>query len=286
MVIWYCWKIAHLTILEEFGDTKGVIRIHKSKDRQHNGQKKKDKQWSTKHTHKTKDRETRTPQKTGVNSGRYSFMFSNYLFHITVDDPDFKAGIASLSMILQVPPYNSHLEQLKVSYYIWLCLNTSQTNFFFKKIDTCQLWYLSQKFNIYTNVKNFSSCPVGVFVSNAVDFGIEPWSGQTNDHKIGICCFSVKYAALRSKSKDILVVSESKTYWLSQNQRHTGCLRIRIMYLSGAAYLLARCCYSELVLKKCNSACWSSSKGKSPSHGHVTCSKRRSCVNQHHYSFL
>ena len=28
-----------------------------------------DKQWSTKHTHKTKDRVTRTPLKTGVNSG-------------------------------------------------------------------------------------------------------------------------------------------------------------------------------------------------------------------------
>jgi hypothetical protein len=42
---------------EEFEDTKGVIRIHKSKnDRQHNYQKKKDKQRSTKHTHKTKER--------------------------------------------------------------------------------------------------------------------------------------------------------------------------------------------------------------------------------------
>jgi hypothetical protein len=51
---------------EEFEDTEGVIRIHKSKkNRQHNGQKKKDKQRSTKHTHKTKDRETLTPQKTG-----------------------------------------------------------------------------------------------------------------------------------------------------------------------------------------------------------------------------
>ena len=29
--------------LEEFEDTKGVMRIRKSKDRQHNGQKKKDK---------------------------------------------------------------------------------------------------------------------------------------------------------------------------------------------------------------------------------------------------
>ena len=43
-----------------------VVRIRKSKnDRQHNGQKKKDKQLSTKHTHKTKDRATRTPIKTG-----------------------------------------------------------------------------------------------------------------------------------------------------------------------------------------------------------------------------
>jgi hypothetical protein len=39
--------------LEEFENTKGVIRIRKSKkDRQHNGQKKKNKQRSTKHSHK------------------------------------------------------------------------------------------------------------------------------------------------------------------------------------------------------------------------------------------
>jgi hypothetical protein len=34
-------------------------------NRQQNGQKKKDKQRSTKHTHKTKDRVSRTPLKTG-----------------------------------------------------------------------------------------------------------------------------------------------------------------------------------------------------------------------------
>jgi len=40
----------------------GVIRSHKSKnERQHNGQKKKDKQRSTKHTHKTKDQATNKP---------------------------------------------------------------------------------------------------------------------------------------------------------------------------------------------------------------------------------
>ena len=51
---------------EEFEDTKGVIRIHQSKnDRQQNDQKKKDKQRSTKHTHKTKERATQTSLKTG-----------------------------------------------------------------------------------------------------------------------------------------------------------------------------------------------------------------------------
>jgi hypothetical protein len=54
---------------EEFEDTKGVIRIHKSEAGQtthwskEKGQK--DTQRSTKHTHKTKDRVTRTPLKIG-----------------------------------------------------------------------------------------------------------------------------------------------------------------------------------------------------------------------------
>jgi hypothetical protein len=44
---------------------KGVIRIRISKNRQHNSQQKKGKQRHTKHTHKTKDRVTRTALKTG-----------------------------------------------------------------------------------------------------------------------------------------------------------------------------------------------------------------------------
>ena len=37
-------------LYEKFEDTKGVIRSYQSKkDRQHNGQQKKYKQWSTKH---------------------------------------------------------------------------------------------------------------------------------------------------------------------------------------------------------------------------------------------
>ena len=55
---------------EEFEDTKEVIRIRISKkDRQHNGQKKKYKQRSTKHTYKTTDLVTRTTLKTRVDSG-------------------------------------------------------------------------------------------------------------------------------------------------------------------------------------------------------------------------
>jgi hypothetical protein len=61
-----CFKSAIKETQEEFEDTKGVIRIRKSeKNRQHNDQKKKNKELSTKHTHKTKDRVTRTPLKTG-----------------------------------------------------------------------------------------------------------------------------------------------------------------------------------------------------------------------------
>jgi hypothetical protein len=40
--------------------------------------------------------------------------------------------------------------------------------------------------------------------SSVVDHGFEPRSGQTKDFKIGICCFSAMYVALRSKSKDWL----------------------------------------------------------------------------------
>ena len=45
---------------------------------------------------------------------------------------------------------------------------------------------------------------VSMLVSSAEDRGFESRSGQTIDSKIGICCFSAKRAALRSKSKDRL----------------------------------------------------------------------------------
>ena len=63
------------------------IRISK-KNRQHNGQTKKvqkDKQRSTKHTHKTNDRVTRTPIKTRAElrcSGRISHLFYKFAFFL------------------------------------------------------------------------------------------------------------------------------------------------------------------------------------------------------------
>jgi hypothetical protein len=41
---------------KRFEDTKGVISIRKSKDRQHNGQQEKGQKWKQRYTQKTKDR--------------------------------------------------------------------------------------------------------------------------------------------------------------------------------------------------------------------------------------
>ena len=54
----------------------------------------------------------------------------------------------------------------------------------------------------------------------------EPQSGPTKDYKIGICCFSAKHA------------ERAKIVWLG----------IRIMFPSGATFLLADGCFSELAL--------------------------------------
>ena len=40
---------------------------------------------------------------------------------------------------------------------------------------------------------------ISILASSAVDRKFEPWSVQTKDFKIGICCFSAKHAALRRK---------------------------------------------------------------------------------------
>jgi hypothetical protein len=61
---------------------------------------------------------------------------------------------------------------------------------------------------------------VSVLVSSAVDHGFKPWSGQTKDYKIGICCFSAKQAALGRKSKDWLVRNQNNvTEWSDVSSR-------------------------------------------------------------------
>jgi hypothetical protein len=42
---------------------------------------------------------------------------------------------------------------------------------------------------------------VSVLAWSAIDRKFKLRSGQTKDYKIGICCFSAKHAALRSKNK-------------------------------------------------------------------------------------
>ena len=61
---------------------------------------------------------------------------------------------------------------------------------------------------------------VNVLASSAVDGGFEPRSGQSKDYKNDICCFPVKDAALRRKTK-------------------TGWLRIRILFPTVATCLSA-----------------------------------------------
>ena len=63
-----------------------------------------------------------------------------------------------------------------------------------------------------TNLNRIGGVMVGVLASSVVDRGFEPRSGQTKDYRIGICCFSTKYAALRRKSKD----------WLARNQNNVS----------------------------------------------------------------
>jgi len=47
---------------------------------------------------------------------------------------------------------------------------------------------------------------------SAVDRGFDRRTGQTKDYQIGICCFSSKHAALKSKIND----------WLNLNQNNVS----------------------------------------------------------------
>ena len=51
-----------------------------------------------------------------------------------------------------------------------------------------------------------------VFASSAADRGLEPRSGNIRAYEIGICCFSAKHTALRSKNND----------WLARNRNNVS----------------------------------------------------------------
>ena len=100
---------------------------------------------------------------------------------------------------------------LQMSYKNYLCTNVN--------FDTKGTQY---------QVNRIGGVMVSVLASIVIDRGFEPWSGQTKNYKIGICCFSSKYAELRRKSKD----------WLAHNQDNVsewGDMSIRELLFSELA---------------------------------------------------
>jgi hypothetical protein len=96
------------------------------------------------------------------------------------------------------------------------------------------------KFNII-DTKPFIFLPNKNTLSNIIlhkIVGSKPRLGQTQNNKIGICCFYTKYAALRGQNKD----------WLDRNRN------------SVYACLFVKCCLSKLALQKSNSAYPASAK--------------------------
>ena len=45
---------------------------------------------------------------------------------------------------------------------------------------------------VWKILKRIGDVMVSVLASSVVDCGFEPYSGQTKDYEIGICCFSAK----------------------------------------------------------------------------------------------
>ena len=89
---------------------------------------------------------------------------------------------------------------------------------------------------------------VSMLDSSMVDRVFEPWSGQTKDYEIGICCFSVKHAALSSN------VSEGTTNlrtdcWFSHLSEGTTNLRTDCWFnhlSEGTTNLPTDCWFSHL----------------------------------------
>ena len=103
---------------------------------------------------------------------------------------------------------------------------------------TSIICHMVKQLHTLMKMYHISGVMVSLLTSSAVDRGFEPRTGQTNDYKIGICCFSAKHAALKRKCKD----------WLARNQDIVsvwGDMPIRILLFQWAS------------TKKSKSACWS-----------------------------
>jgi hypothetical protein len=61
-------------------------------------------------------------------------------------------------------------------------------------------------------LKGIGGILASVLASSVVDHGFENLLGQTKDYEIGICCYSVKHVALRSKNKDYMKDKHQKQY--------------------------------------------------------------------------
>jgi hypothetical protein len=72
---------------------------------------------------------------------------------------------------------------------------------------------------------------VSMLALSAVDHGFKPWSGQTKDFKIGICCFSATYAALRRKSKDCWARNQNNVSEWSDMSQWDSTIKIQLSVL-------------------------------------------------------
>jgi len=61
-----------------------------------------------------------------------------------------------------------------------------------------------------TTYNRISDVMARVLTTSVVNRAVKPRSDQTKSYEIGICCFSAKHAALRSKNKDCLDGSKSE----------------------------------------------------------------------------
>ena len=87
------------------------------------------------------------------------------------------------------------------------------------------------RLEIFREKKRIGGIMVIVRVSSVVYCEYELCSGQSKHYKISTCYFSIKYEAIRSKSKN----------WLPQ-----------IMFPNGTTWLRLDCSSSELALDKSN----------------------------------